>query len=445
MSFSQTLSTNERAKAARNAIYSALSGCIPEMAIDSGAVIVVYITMLNGSDAIKMLATTFTSLTMIALVLFCGKICNYIGLRAAMTSSCLITLFSFLLMALAPFLGQFKLVFLLIGCFIYNLGKPLYTACWFPLIDNFLRPEDRSKFFGRMRFCYSTLNAALLFGLGWIFSKFENSTPPMWLMQSIIVFCGLAGFARCLFANKIPINPDIEDGAAAPASNQNQRYSLREGLGVSLRNGPLVGFSIYFCFYSIVSSSIAPLIMVYLKSDVFNATSSAVMRIAAISLSGALFGFLSSNSIIRVLKVKGSFLLAHLSSIVIPGILFFCSPAYSWSIWVIGVVSFISTFVGAISSVLNSSESLALARPGNKTIALSFFQFFSCLGVAAGRFGITAVLACGMLTPEWIFKGIAVTKFQSIFAISSIMMAFFMVLIVLLPAFVPKHEDYYEP
>lgn len=445
MSFSQTLSISERAKAARNAIFSALFGCIPEMAIDGGAVIVVYITMLNGSDASKMLATTFTSLTMIALVLFCGKICNYIGLRAAMTTSCLITFFSFLMMAIAPFLGFFKLPFLLIGCFIYTLGKPLYTACWFPLIDNFLRPEDRSKFFGRMRFCYSALNASLLFGMGWLFSKFENNTPPMWLMQAIIVFCGIAGLIRCFFANRIPINPDIAEGTTPETVNPNQQYSLREGLKISLRNGPLVGFSIYFCFLSVASSSVSPLIMVYLKSDVFNASSAAVMRIAAISLSGALFGFLCSNYIIKFLKVKGSFLLTHLTGIIIPAILFFCAPTHSWSIWVIGLVSFISPFVGATSSVLNSSESLALARPGNKTIALSFFQFFSCLGVAAGRFGVTAILACGMLAPKWIFKGLTITIFQSIFAISSIMMAFSLVLIVLLPAFVPKHEDYYEP
>lgn len=445
MSFAETLSSSERAKAARNAIYSALCGCIPEMAIESGAVIVVYITMLNGNDATKMFATGFASVVMIALVLFCGKICNFVGLRRAMTTSCVITCISFAVMALAPFFGSLRLPVFLIGCFAYNLGRPLYTACWFPLIDNFLRPEDRSRFFSRMRFLYSTLNASLLFGLGWAFSKFEGSTPPMWLMQVVIMFCGIAGLCRCFFANRIPVNPDVLDGTLEPTANPAQKYSLREGLRVSLRNGPLVGFSIYYCFVNIVASSYAPLMMVYLKSDVFNASSSSVMTIAAISLSGALSGYLCSTRIIRAIKVRGALLLVHLITIVIPSILFFCSPENSLSLTIIGVISFVGSFVAAISSVVNSSESLALARPGNKTIALSFCQFFANIGVAAGRYGVTAVLACGLLAPSWIFNGMTVTKFQSIFAIDALMMVFSLVLLVLLPAFVPKHEDYYEP
>lgn len=445
MSFAQTLSKLERAKAARNATYSALCGCIAEMAIESGAIIVVYITMLNGTDATKMFATGFSSLVMIAFVLFCGKICNFIGLRRAMTTSCIITCVSFAVMAAAPFFGSSKLLFFLIGCFAYNLGRPLYTACWFPLIDNFLRPEDRSRFFSRMRFYYSTFNAALLFGFGWVFKQFEGNTPPMWLMQAIIMFCGIAGLCRCFFANRIPINPDVLDGTVAPAASPAQKYSLREGLRVSFRNGPLVGFSIYYCFINIVAASYAPLIMVYLKSDVFNASSSSVMTIAAISLSGALLGFLCSTRIIKVIKVKGALLLTHFIVIVIPAILFFCSPENSMSLKIIGIISFVGSFVSAISSVVNSSESLALARPGNKTIALSFCQFFANIGIAAGRYGVTAVLACGLLAPSWTVKGMTVTKFQSLFAIDAIMMVFFLALLVLLPAFVPKHDDYYEP
>ena len=40
---------------------------------------------------------------------------------------------------------------------------------------------------------------------------------------------------------------------------------------------------------------------------------------------------------------------------------------------------------------------------------------------------------------------LAVTRFQSIFLVDALLRVFFLILLVLLPAFVPKHDDYYEP
>ena len=52
------------------------------------------------------------------------------------------------------------------------------------------------------------------------------------------------------------------------------------GLRVSFRNGPLVGFCIYFCLYNIVACSFIPLSVVYMKSAEFNAPPSAIMSVA---------------------------------------------------------------------------------------------------------------------------------------------------------------------
>ena len=45
MTFAQSLPDRVRAKAARDAIYSALYGCVPEAVVDSGAIIVIYIAL----------------------------------------------------------------------------------------------------------------------------------------------------------------------------------------------------------------------------------------------------------------------------------------------------------------------------------------------------------------------------------------------------------------
>ena len=106
---------------------------------------------------------------------------------------------------------------------------------------------------------------------------------------------------------------------------------------------------------------------------------------------------------------------------------------------------FLAATAAALMMVVNSTESLALARPGNKTVALAVCQVFCNIGSAAGRFGSAAVLACGILAPAWKLGALSVTRFQSLFLVDAILMVFFLILLVLLPAFVPKHDDYYEP
>lgn len=445
MTFAETLTDAERGFGRRSTIYSALCGCIAEMALDTGAIIVVYIAMLGGDDATKMLATGFTPVATVFFGLFFGGICDRFGLRRAMSTSCIGAFAAFVMMAAAPMMGAAKLGFFLGACFLYCLTRPLYTACWYPILDNFLRPCDRGRFFATMRFCYSTLNACLMFALGRLMASMGGH-PPLWLMQSIILLCGFGNLGRMYFANRAPLAPEFRNPPLSAAlRSHGQKYSLKEGLRISFRNAPLVGFCVYFCLYNVVVTSYIPLAVVYMKSDVFNAEPSSIMFAASLSLAGSLVGYLLSNRILKALGTKKTILFCHVAGVLLPAALFLCEPTNPHRLLLVDAVQFLAAFVGAEMMVVNSVESLALARPGNKTIALALCQVFCAVGTAVGRFGVTGALACGLLAPAWVARGFTVTKFQSIFAVDAVMMVFFLVLLVLLPAFVPKHEDYYEP
>ena len=101
MTFAQTLTENERRRSRRLAIYSALCGCISEMALDTGALIVVYITMLGGNDATKMLATGLTPVAMVFFCLLFSGVCDRFGLRRAVTLNGTAAFLAFALMAAA--------------------------------------------------------------------------------------------------------------------------------------------------------------------------------------------------------------------------------------------------------------------------------------------------------------------------------------------------------
>ena len=145
------------------------------------------------------------------------------------------------------------------------------------------------------------------------------------------------------------------------------------------------------------------------------------------------------------LLLGAAILACHAAAGALPAVLFLCSPSNPHKISIVEAVQFLASAAAALMGVVNSMESLALARPGNKTVALAVCQVFGNIGIAAGRFGTSAVLACGILAPSWSLGALSVTRFQSLFLVDAAMMVFFLVLLVLLPAFVPKHEDYYEP
>ena len=445
MTFAQTLTDNERRRASRLAIWSALCGCVPEMTVDTGAIVVVYIALLGGGDATRMLATGLTPVAMVFFCLLFSGVCDRFGLRRAVTVACSTAFFAFVLMAAAPFAGNVRLGFFLAACLLYCLTRPLYVTAWYPIVDNFLRPGDRSRFFSTMRFGYSTLNALLMLAIGKLMASM-GETLPIWLLQAIILVFGLGNLGRMYFLNKVPIAPELHNPPLRVALHATgQKYSLREGLRVSFRNGPLVGFCVYFCLYNIVACSFVPLSVVYMKSPEFNAPPSAIMSVAAVSLTGSLVGFLLSSRLLRAIGTRAAILVCHGAAGLLPATLFLCTPETPRRLAIVGAAQFLAAFAAALMMVVNSMESLALARPGNKTVALTVCQVFCNVGSAVGRFGTTAVLACGILAPSWSFGTLHVTRFQSLFLVDALMMAFFLILLVLRPAFVPKHDDYYEP
>ncbi len=445
MTFAQTLTDTERRRSSRLAIYSALCGCIPEMALDTGALIVVYIAMLGGGDATKMLATGLTPVAMVFFCLLFSGVCDRFGLRRGVSVACLTAFLAFVLMAAAPLAGGARLVCFLFACLLYCLTRPLYVTSWYPIIDNFLRPEDRAPFFSRMRFGYSTLNACLMLAIGKLMASMGDD-PPLWVLQAVILLCGFGNLGRMHFLNRVPVAPELENPPLRVALHATgQKYNLREGLRVSFRNGPLVGFCIYFCLYNVVACSFIPLSVVYMKSAEFNAPPSAIMSVAAVSLAGNLVGFLFSSRILRAIGTRAAILVGHAAAGLLPAALFLCSPETPHRLLLVGAAQFLAACAAALMMVVNSMESLALARPGNKTVALAVCQVFCNIGSAAGRFGSAAVLGCGILAPVWKLGSLSVTRFQSLFMIEALLMVFFLILLVLLPAFVPKHDDYYEP
>ena len=112
---------------------------------------------------------------------------------------------------------------------------------------------------------------------------------------------------------------------------------------------------------------------------------------------------------------------------------------------IIGVTVFCNQFATSVFTCNNSAELLALARPGNKTMAMAFVQTYSSIGGAVGRTATSLVLGTAMLAPVWDFFGREISRYQTFFLVNGVMLLVLFFLLPTLPSFVPEHEDYYEP
>jgi MFS family permease len=428
---SAQLSPSQRSAARRNAIRSALCGCVAEVMLDSSAVVILYIAMLGGSDTFALFSTSLSGIAYTLLLIPFSGITDRVGLQRSVNIACSVGAAAFVLMALAPLAGDAAKHVVIAGCLVFGLTRPLYLTAWYPLLGNFLLPPDRSHFFSTMRFAYMLLNTVIFALIGLALGKH----PPLWLLQAVIAAAGLLLLGRQFFIGRLP----VEQGATAASAQ-----GLAPALGMSIRNAPLTGFSIYACCLTFANCAVTPLSFIYLKSRL-DTPANLVVIISSLGMAGTIVGYLAASHLIRRLGTRWVQIATHAVFILVPLGCFLCGKGLGAAVTLIAALLFVNSFAGSCFSVCASSEMLALAPAANRTMAAAFCNTCINLGNAIGRTGIALTLGSGLLAAEWTLNGVAISRYQSLFLFFALAASFFLILLVLIPSVVPKHEDYYEP
>ena len=430
MSFADTLTSQQRKHYRNVAVTSAMFGCISTQLIESNAMIVLYLTLLGGSDSISMFSSGLPSISHILLLIPCASFAARFGLRKTYTFSSAVGFFAFLLIAAAPWLGNFSRHAVLAGCFIYALTLTIYLSTWVPLLDNMLCSNERGAFFSRMRVTYMLFNAVLLFALG----KLLNQSPSLMVLQIVFIVAGLGLWGRKFCMDALPIDPEM----------RRESPNLKESLSTCLHNQPLVGFAVYFCFLYLAFSTAMPLALVYMKTNL-KLPDGTIVIISSLNLAGKLAGYTIYGLASKRFSMRTMIIGTHLLAFGSVAVLLFLLPGVPALSVLFGAVFFLLGIVAALLVNITSVEMLALAKPGNKIMALAFCSTSSAIGQAAGTTLISLLLGCGALAESWRFYGIALTKFQLLFGISALALIFFLLLLPLVPAVVRTHDNYYKP
>ena len=428
--FAETLSPQERKRGRILAYFACYFGCISEVMLDTSAIIIVYISMLGGSKDEVMFSTGFSAILTMFLLLPCAFIVSRIGMKKAVTIACIIGCAGYLLMAAAPFFGAWQKAAVITGCLIYCSQRSLYGATWYPMLDAFLRPQDRGSFFGTMRYSYMIISGVLFYAVG----KMMGENPPVVMMQCIVGATGILLLGRMYCMLRFPENPQ----------EKKLNTDIVKAIGISIRNGALVSYSVYVCLLSLAYTSLVPVTLLYLKNHV-GLDAGKLQIFSTIGIAGSITGFFCYGFLQKKFKVKRLELFVHIVFMAVALCFALLSSNVPGFIYIAGAIYFINSFAGSTFMCNNSTEILALARPGNKTMAMAFQQTYHNAGISISRVGTAMVLGTNILAPSWQLGGMTLCSYQTLFLFYGITAAVLLILIPTLPAIVPKRKNYYEP
>lgn len=431
MHYANRLTAAERARARHHAMCSAYYGCISELMLDSSAVIMTYVVLLGGGDMFSMLSSSMSGLAYVLLLIPLTGLNDILGLKRSVRIACQLGCAAYLLMAMAPFFGAWAPHVVIAGALAYSMTKPLYLNTWYPLLDNFLLPAERGPFFSVMRFYYMLGNALLFSGMGLLMGK----QPPLWFLQVVIALAGLSTLGRSYHIQKLPVDPERKVAG---------RYALVSALRTSLRNGPLAGFSVYVCFVTLCSSSLLPLAFIYLKSRL-GVPPNSVVTISGLAMSGTIVGYLVAGRLLRAVGTKWVQISCHLVFVLTSLGCFLSGRENALAVWQLTGMLILQGLAAACFSVCTSSEIMALARPGNQTMASAVCNTYIQAGAAVSRLGTSLVIGSCLLAESWVLGEVTVSRLQTLFLLFGCGLLFSLLLLILVPAVIPSHDDYYQP
>ena len=187
-----------------------------------------------------------------------------------------------------------------------------------------------------------------------------------------------------------------------------------------------------------------PLALVYMKTNL-KLPDGTIVIISSLNLAGKLAGYAIYGLGAKRFSMRTMIIGTHLLAFLSVAVLLFLLPGVPALGVLFGAVFFLLGIVAALLVNITSVEMLALAKPGNKIMALAFCATSSAIGNASGTTLASLLLGCGALAESWIFYGTTLTKFQLLFGMSALALLFFLLLLPLVPAVVRTHDNYYKP
>ncbi len=389
-----------RRRAGWLAILSSCCGVTGETVLTDGAVIILYAAALNASDTLTLISTSLLPFFNGLLIIPAAYMATRLGRRRVILSACFAATCSYLFAALAPFCGHFGMAVLLGAILCFTLMTPGFIACWNPLLDSFLRPDERVAYLGKMRFLHQLSAIVFLFLAG----HFLGGAPSVGKLQLVILVGAMVFGGRGLAISRIPDFPTMKRDVAWLA-----------GLRTAWHDRQLTVFSLYQFFLNLLIYGGIPVATLAMKNTL-NVPSDRIVYVSNAALVGMLSGYWCANRLRGRVPTRKMFLGLHLIAIVVNIALAMALSggnstvpllALAVSLWVLGAVV-------AASSVYCSAEMMRLSPDGNKIMAMAWSCMFFYCGSGCSRLLPSFLLKSEAFKCGWFFNGVAISTYQTL-------------------------------
>ncbi len=429
MESAEKLTAAQRGLARMDSIKSACCGALAPVMIQDSAIIILFASLLGAGDMLSMVTTSTQGLANCLLLMPFAYLSSRFGHKRTIIHYTAVGVPMILLLAASPWCGAWGKTTLLVSIIIFSITNTAVAAAWFPLVDGFLLREERSSFFGLMRFSWQTFAVVFLLACGFALGK----DPAVWMLQVIIAVSAAGLLCKVYYLNKIPNE-----------HQERETIHFADGVSEAVSNKALCGFSVYICFLYLAAYSTPPLMFIYIKK-VLLVGDNVIVIISSLALVGTILGFLLAGRIIERLGVKRMLLMIHFLFAAVNLVFFMMGGSSVAALALITALLAVYGFCTACSSIAISTETMSLSSSNNKAMSIAFCGSCHAAGIGGSRLLASLVLGSGMLAPEWLLGTMRISSYQTLFLLYGCAIMFVCLLLVLVPAIFPKgHYGYIE-
>ncbi len=323
-----------------------------------------------------------------------------------------------------PALSEFIVVG---GICVLALGKMLFAAGWFAMLNPLMDKNERGRVFGKLRVVYRIVTIIA----GAICAALLTQDAPVSRYQIILSFFAFCFVARFIFYHGIP-------ELSAPA---NREISFRQALLKTLRLPGYTGFCSYIFLLMLFTAGVGNLVALIEKKELMLG-SGQVVFLANLTLVGGLLGHFVGGQAVDRIGTRSVFLTCHFGFAA-------CLLGYVLRVVMpfpllvsLGIVHFVFGLVQTSSMLAISTEILALTPDENKALATSLGMSLLLGGNALSGFMAAGVLNLDILRDKWMLFGNPMTRYDAILLTSAVMIVLLVVTLSLVPSVMGKAQWY---
>jgi len=412
----------------RQAIATQTLGMQGMLAFGNG-ILLLYMTALGISPARIITYLALPSAISVVLRLPVAYKLDKIGLKKFGTLGVLLTSFGFSIIPIAGFFPtkQAEMI-ILVGISILAIGKTLFAPTWMPILDSFVNPEERGKFFSKLRLSVQFTGLCVSGLTAWYIRSSSGGETPIYKYMIVLSLLALCLFGRFYFYSRIP---EIE--------SQDKKITdsgFFKSLGEILSNGDFLSFCLYIFILMLFTAGCANLFSL-IEKNVIKLDGSYIIILTNISTIGAMVGLFIGGKVIDRYGSRYAFLFCHIA-FVLTIATFLLRNQFFIPIVLIATAHFSLGLISSFSGLARSTETLALIPAQNKSLSTSVAV---CLMLGAQSLsGLMSALAIStnIINPNWTLLGNSMSAFDGILLIYGVMTFLLIVTLGLVPSVLRK-------